>query len=131
MSTIDWTKPIRTKDGREAVLLPWTGKDQLGLRAVAVKNPKGNIDGWYYNENGIAGGDTLCRNESLDLENVPESVTEYVNVYASAKNGVWLSHIHDTRVEADAGKRNDLLTHLAVLRITRTGDEIECEVEKP
>lgn len=79
--TVDWTKPLRTKDGRKARFLGT--RKTLGefTHIVAVEGSLGQHEEFvhYYRPDGTypynAGG------ENKDLENVPERVSRFTLVH--------------------------------------------------
>lgn len=115
---IDWTKPLRTKDGRKARFLGT--RKTLGefTHIVAVEGSLGQHEEFvhYYRPDGTYPYNTGGENKTL--ENIPERVSRYMLVdkdptvwgYKTANdaryaiNAVWLSTCHVVRVDFENGK---------------------------
>lgn len=71
---IDWTKPIRQKNGREAVYLEPTGFATMYKHWVAVDRYGGWVCRTYTNDGLFRKDDP---SDDVDLENIPEIETRY------------------------------------------------------
>jgi hypothetical protein len=107
---IDWTKPVRTKDGRAVQVLCTDGPGDYPVAGYVdgLTNPRSWTLNGYHHVN--------KRHSTFDLENAPQRIQReyWVNVYATC-----LGSSHDTKEDADyhaTGQR------LACVKIT-----IDCE----
>lgn len=108
---IDWTKPVRTKDGRAVRVLCTDGPGDYSVAGYieGETNPRSwTLDGYFHiNE----------RHSTLDLENIPQSIQReyWVNVYPE----VAIASLHYTRIGADSSA---FPNRLACVKVT-----IDCE----
>lgn len=79
---IDWTKPIQTRNGRKArVLCTDLASNPSELIVVtAVRDPDGNEFVQLVRQDGRV---LKSSNDVLDMLNIPEEITGWVNVYAA------------------------------------------------
>lgn len=90
---IDWTKPIRQKNGRAARCAGTLEHCGQSKRVIEYEME----DGWCINTC-TEDGQYLANSPSgRDLENIPQTIVRWVNHYA---NGVG-SFTYDTKEEAD------------------------------
>lgn len=119
---LDWTKPLRTRDGRKARLLGKLEGITPRPYVVAIIERDGTeLGGWYTTD-----GDWIQRTQSADdLENAPETrtITVYVNVYKE----LLTAHTDEEEAKQDGYTRSfsPLLTPLLVAH------RITAEVEIP
>lgn len=107
-NTIDWSKPVRTRDGRAVRVLCTDCESPSGYPVVAlVKDSYGydrvqsyTLEGKYRR--------TVSENPN-DLENVPEVTNLWVNVYTNDISG------HTSKKEAEYWAENG---RVALLRLT-------------
>ena len=106
---IDWTKPVRTKDGRAVRVLCTDGPGDYPVVGLAQYYP-------YPLTWTMQGGRNLFADVPFDLENAPQRIQReyWVNVYATC-----LGSRHDTKEDADYHATGG---RLACVKIT-----IDCE----
>lgn len=75
--TFDPTKPVRTRDGREARII-CTNKEGEWPIMVLVKSNGSELPYEVYGDGMVSKGE---RPSNLDLINIPERVSRFVNVY--------------------------------------------------
>ena len=120
--SIDWTKPIQTRDGRTVKLLT---TECLGRFPVLA-----NIEGEDATEKFTITGKYLAEfyHDNWDLENVPEKPKQesfYVNFYQGECRGTWISDCHPTRYIAN--KEDSILPdrRIACKKITIIAGEFD------
>lgn len=92
---IDFNRPLQTEDGRAVKILSTLGA--LPEPILGVVDPEGSAPfnaSWRFDGTRVWGARGLC------LQNVPEKVTRYVNVYRTRK-GLDTGGAHPTRDDAD------------------------------
>lgn len=122
---VNWSKPIRTREGSKARLLGEI-EGASGLRRVVAVTYKSSDDSdktyevvqKYYNSGNFL--DALGFNRSkLDVENVPEEKVVYYSIYKNVLDGPFLS-----KEEATLNTVVTAPSRLCLLKITYEGNVI-------
>ena len=92
----DPTKPVQTRDGRKARII-CTDRDFTGYSIVALiktESEEERIEAYR------SDGSRKFYRDDLDLINVPEKVTMYVNVYRDADHKIGCGYAYTTEEHA-------------------------------
>lgn len=108
--TIDFNKPVQTRDGRKVRILCTDGPNEK--RPVA-----GFVEGYVEPTTWESCGKFSERGNTLDLINAPERVEQWVNLYRSGSVG----STHNSRKNAD-GSADSSARRTGVIRITYEDD---------
>lgn len=104
--TIDWTKPVQTRDGRKMRVLCTDAKNSSHPVIVLIEGAAGE-ELFYYDRNGIRRGGIGVPN--TDAINVPEQKRRWLNVYSDRRSSWWTSRVLADEFCADG--------HLGVIEI--------------
>jgi hypothetical protein len=97
----DPTKPVQTRDGRKARIV-CTDSRASDMPIIALAEMGGWAPHLEYAFGCYADGRvSKDRDDDLDLVNIPEKVTGYVNVYRSNGGEAWTGKIYRSRELAD------------------------------
>lgn len=108
---IDFTKPVQTRDGLKAVIISTNDTPFHTQRVVAAVNrPEYGwvVERFYENGRWTRGGES-----KMDLQNVPETGTCWLNIYQDARHGsAWSSR--------EAADRAATKARIACVEVTYT-----------
>lgn len=122
---IDFTKPVRTRDGREVRI--FTTEAQIKGRPVIGEmyyiNGSRILATW--DKDGLFKSETICRDRDLDLVNYEPEQFVYVNVYEyeNLYDGLYISSYSHTRECADDLNRNRKRVGCLKIKLERRFDE--------
>lgn len=105
MKKIDWTKPVRTKNGWLVEIISTNARGNFPVLGYIGKYK--NLTFW--DENGKS---PEIEADNHDLENIPEEQTIYVNIYRDQQD--FYASSYRNRTEADKAASNKRIARVKV-----------------
>lgn len=123
--TFDPTKPVQTRNGKKARIICTDVAGGNGYPIIALITESGGVERSIpYSENGCYWADKKG-DHSLDLVNVPEEISRWINVYTLGLIG----GAHPSREEADEANerviKNTDHKRTAIIQITLADDRVK------